>query len=37
LSTFREATGVNYIILGLPSIEEIREFGENIVKDLTGK
>ena len=37
LYSFREATGVNYIILGLPSIDEIREFGENIVKSLKGK
>jgi hypothetical protein len=37
LFDFREATGINYIVLGLPSIEEIRQFGENIVKDMTGK
>ncbi len=37
LSDFREVTGVNYIVLGLPSIEEVREFGKEIVKDLKGK
>ncbi len=37
LFAFREATGVNYIVMGLPSMDEIREFGENIVNDMTGK
>ncbi len=37
LYTLREITGANYIVLGLPNIEEIREFGEHIVKDMTGK
>jgi probable F420-dependent oxidoreductase len=33
----REETGIDYIVLGLPSVEEIRQFGKHIVKDLTGK
>jgi probable F420-dependent oxidoreductase len=37
LFEFREATGISYIILGFPSMKEIKDFGENIVKDLTGK
>ena len=37
LFNFREATGINYIVLGEPNIEEIREFGEHIVKDMAGK
>ena len=37
LLSFREATGVNYFVLGLPNMDEIREFGEHIVKDMTGK
>jgi alkanesulfonate monooxygenase SsuD/methylene tetrahydromethanopterin reductase-like flavin-dependent oxidoreductase (luciferase family) len=37
LFELREVTGINYIVLGLPSVEEIREFGKHIVKDLTGK
>ena len=37
LFELREATGINYIVLGLPSVEEIRDFGEHIVKDLNGK
>jgi probable F420-dependent oxidoreductase len=37
LYNLREITGANYIVLGLPNIEEIREFGEHIVKDMTGK
>ena len=37
LFAFRDATGVNYFVLGLPSMYEIREFGVNIVKDMTGK
>ena len=37
LFELRENTGINYIVLGLPSIEEIRTFGKHIVKDLTGK
>jgi probable F420-dependent oxidoreductase len=37
LFSFREATGVNYIVLGLPSIDEIKEFGDCIVKDMAGK
>jgi probable F420-dependent oxidoreductase len=37
LFSFREVTGVNYFVLGLPSMDEIREFGVNIVKDMAGK
>ena len=37
LFDLREALGVNYFVLGLPSIGEIRQFGELIVKDMTGK
>ena len=37
LITLREDTGINYILLGLPSIEEIKQFGEHIVKELSGK
>ncbi len=37
LFEFRDATGISYIVLGFPSMREIRQFGKFIVKDLTGK
>ncbi|MCX6656509.1 MAG: hypothetical protein NTY03_15525, partial [Candidatus Bathyarchaeota archaeon] len=37
LYALREETGISYIVLGLPSRENIRLFGEGVVKDLTGK
>jgi len=37
LFELRERTGINYFILGLPSVDEIRGFGKHIVKDMSGK
>jgi probable F420-dependent oxidoreductase len=36
LLSFREETGINYIVVGLPDVDEIRQFGEHVVKELAG-